>query len=452
MSLNYAEHEQIINQIERPGAERNVLAIILNNPDKIYDVATLLKEDDFNSSVNQFIYKIMLRLSEKGIEVTVPNILAVSKGNDVLGTSGEEYLRRIAMSNTSNIDLDYNVRLVSTASIRRKAYREALNVIEDCLDDKKYVDDATSLVSKQQQRFMELNLQTGDRVKQIGEGIDEWLDNIIENPNPIPGLKSGFPELDKAIGGFRPGRAYLFVARSKSRKSLLLNNFAINIAVRQKAPILYIDTEMDTEEDVRPRLWAILSGVDEEDIITGMYITEPWKVERVEKAKEVLKNIPFYHVYMPNYSPAQVVSLARKYHVKHNIQAIFFDYIKLPQDNNTGLQEYQLLGQILGRLKDVAGELKIPLLTAAQMNRSGIHIEKDEDFDSSVIGGSDRLLHNTSYLFYLWHKTPQRMMEDGGEDAGNMCLKLGESRHGGDYFGWLSAHPKNARIIEVQRV
>lgn len=134
--MNYAEHEQIINQIERPGAERNVLAIILNNPDKIYDVATLLKEDDFNSSVNQFIYKIMLRLSEKGIEVTVPNILAVSKGNDVLGTSGEEYLRRIAMSNTSNIDLDYNVRLVSTASIRRKAYREALNVIEDCLDDK----------------------------------------------------------------------------------------------------------------------------------------------------------------------------------------------------------------------------------------------------------------------------------------------------------------------------
>jgi len=41
--LNYAEHEQIINQIERPGAERNVLAIILNNPDKIYDVATLLE-------------------------------------------------------------------------------------------------------------------------------------------------------------------------------------------------------------------------------------------------------------------------------------------------------------------------------------------------------------------------------------------------------------------------
>ncbi len=451
-ATKYTTHQPIINQIERPGAERNVLAIILNDSNKIYDVGTHLREEDFNSSVNQFLYRVMLRLAEKGIEITVPNILAVSNKNDLLGQHGEEYLRRIAMSNVANINLDYNIQLVKVASLKRKAYKEALNVIHDCTNDN-IVDDANTLIGRQQQRFMDLSFQTGDRVLQIGDGIEEWLQDIIDNPTPIPGLRSGFPELDKAIGGFRPGRAYLFTARSKARKSLLLNNFAAHISVQEGYPILYLDTEMDTAEDVRPRIWAIISGVDEDDITTGMYLSDPFKKNRVEIAKEVLKNTPFYHAYIPNYNASQVVSLVRKHHIKNGIKAVFFDYIKMPQQYDSGLKEYQLLGQILGKLKDLAGELKIPLITAAQMNRSGIGLGgKNDEPDSGMIGASDRLLHNTSYLFYLWHKSPERIMEDGGPDAGNMCLMLGESRHGGNYYAWLDAHPKNARIIEVQKI
>lgn len=446
--IKYETHEPLIATIERPGAERNVLAYILKNPDAIYDVATVLKEKDFNNSLNRLLYQCMLRLSEKGIAVSTQNILAVTRGNDVLDKQGEEYLHRISQTDVSGIDFDYNVQLVLVASLKRQAYTEGLYLLNDCVDENLSPDDADSFIGRQQQRFMQLGLQTGDRVMQIADGVDEWLEEKKANPTPVPGLKSGFDELDAEIGGFRPGRLYVFAARSKSRKSILLNNFAIHIAAKQKVPILYLDTEMDTKEDVRPRLLAILSGVSENRITTGMFAQSPSELEAVNKAKEVLKETPFYHCYIPNFSTTQIVSLVRKYYIKYKLGALFFDYIKMPLKQTDNLKEYQLLGLLTATLKDLVGELQIPCITACQLNREGANTE---EINSTHIAGSDRILMNCSYLFYMWKKSPEDIAKDG-IDAGNMVLKLGESRHGGttgEYTAWLYAHPENARITEV---
>lgn len=451
--INPANHEAIINAIEHPGAERNVLACILRDNDKIYDVADKLKEEDFNNSINQVIYRVMLRLSEKGIATSKENILAVTRGNDILDKLGEEYLHRIAQVDTTGIDLEYNANLVLTASIKRKAYLAGLQLLKDCVDESFAPDDADTFIGQQQQRIMEISLESrSNKVQHVGHGLDEWFEKVVSNPTDIPGIRSGFPELDKAIGGFRPGRMYVFAARSKQGKSLLLNNFAAHIAINEGVPVLYLDTEMSLEEDVRPRLLAIVSGVDENLISTGMYTKDPEATEKVERAKEILKHTPIHHAYIPAFNTNQVLSIVRKHYVKDKIGALFFDYIKLPMNGGGGnLQEYQMLGLLTAALKDLGGELGIPVLTAAQLNRSAVDIDGDE-YNEGMVAGSDRILQNASYLFYFWRKTEQQMAEDGGEDTGNACLKLGESRHGGDYFGWLKAHPGNARIQELIRV
>ena len=453
--LRSASHEPIMNQIERPGAERNVLAYVLRNPDSIYDVASQLTEADFNNSLNKKIFQCMSRLSEKGVVSSVANILAVARANDILDQTGEEYLRRIGQTDVSGVDVDYNSKLVLVSSIKRQAYLQGLQLLNDCVDEDASPDDADTFIGNQQQRFMDLSLKSGDRAVHIAENIDEWLREKANNPNAIPGIKTGFTELDDAIGGFRPGRAYTFAARSKVGKSLLLNNFAIRMAVKEKIPILYLDTEMDTEEDVRPRLMAIISGVSEDAINNGTYTLDAKAKQEVEKARDILKETPFYHAYVPNFNVTQIASIVRKYYVKHKIQALFFDYIKTPtsQMSNGNVREYLLLGQIMATLKGLAGDLKIPVITACQLSRDAVVQGRSGDSpDETTVGGSDRILHNTSYLFYFWRKTPEQIIEDGGEEAGNLCLKLGQSRHGGDYFSWLKGHPTNARISEIMKL
>lgn len=445
-------HEPVISLIERPGAERNVLAYVINHPDSIYDVVSALEESDFNNSINQLLYKCMVMMVERGVQITIPNILGVLEGNNALDKAVEEYLRRIAQTNVGGVDLDYNIKLVKTTAIKRRAYEQGIHLLNDCVNDELLPDDASSFVGRQQQRFIDLGLTTGDRVMHIAHGLEEWLKNRSTNPNPIPGLRSGFPDLDQEIGGFQGGRAYLFAARTKNRKSILLNNFAVNVAVNEGAPILYLDTEMQTENDVRPRLLSILSGVDTEHIDTGMYSTNPESYDAVNKAARVMEKLPFYHAYIPNFTVSQVASIVRKYYIKNGIKALFFDYIKLPLSVGDGAKEYQLLGQMMAALKDLAGELNIPLIAAAQLNRKGEQLAEDGKPSDDMVGGSDRLIHNTSYLFYLWKKSEAQIAADGGEQSGNMCLHLGESRHGGDYFAWLNAHPRNARITEIMNL
>lgn len=448
--INIKRHEPIINNIERPGAERNVLAYILNKSDSIYDATTKLEESDFNNSLNRLIYRCMMGLAEKGVRVSVENILAITKSKGVLDKDGEEYLYRIAQTDISGIDFDHNVEQVLVASLKRRAYLQSLHVMKDCVDDKLDFDDAGSFVGRQQQRFMELGLEANDNVKQIGEGVFDWLEERAKNPTLVPGLSTGFPELDGVIGGFIPGRLYVFAGRAKSGKSLLLNNFATHICIAQDKPVLYIDTEMSTFEDVRPRILAIISGVSERDISNGMYIRNEEDREKVERAAKLLTHAPFYHTYMPNFSITKVLSLVRKYKVKYGIEALFFDYIKMPMSQSVNqLKEYQLLGLITSALKDVVGELGIPGITACQLNRNALHSDEPDEGD---VGGSDRILFNASYLFYLWQKDPERILEDGGIESGNMVLKLGASRHGGEYRAFLRRHESNARMWEVVKV
>lgn len=450
---NEKAHEPIINSIEHPGSERNILAYIIHNPDAVYDVVSKLREEDFNNTLNRLIYQVMCRLSEKGVPVTTENILAVTRGNSVLDKQGEEYLARISLVDATRIDLDHNINLVQAASVKRQAYRESLRVIKDCIEDED-TDDANDFIGRQQKRFIDLGMGViNDGVVHLGEGVKEWIEERKNNPNPVPGLSTGYKELDEAIGGLRKGRLYVWAARSKSRKSLMLTNIAAHIAYKTQVPILYLDTEMTSFEDVRPRILAIVSGVPEDEITKGTFVYNPQYVEAVKKAADIVEKGPFYHAYLPSFSTTQVSNIVRKYHLKYKIGIFFFDYIKMPLYGDSRLQEYQLLGQLTGVLKDLAGELGVPCVTAAQLNRGAVGVDGDneDDFDESMVAGSDRILHNASYLFYQWMKSPKRIAEDGVE-AGNLCVKLGHSRHGGEYFGWYKAHDSNARISEIMNV
>src|SRR5690606_39701294 len=91
-------------------------------------------------------------------------------------------------------------------------------------------------------------------------------------------------------------------------------------------------------------------------------------LEAVKKAADIVEKGPFYHAYLPSFSATQVSNIVRKYHLKYKIEAFFFDYIKMPLHGDSRLQEYQLLGQLTGVLKDLAGELEVPCVTAAQLN------------------------------------------------------------------------------------
>jgi hypothetical protein len=119
---------------------------------------------------------------------------------------------------------------------------------------------------------------------------------------------------------------------------------------------------------------------------------------------------------------------------------------------NPNVREYQVLGDITNMLKNkVAGLLNIPVLAYAQLNpRTANSVD---DMNSSFMSGSNRIVMFVNELSFLYKKTDEQINNDG-RDNGNLIWKLGETRNGGTYKGWIDYTIRQGvtRMIEVRNV
>ena len=450
--LDAQAHEIVINHIERLGAERNVIAYILRNPDSVYDILISLNEQDFNNTINKIIYGHMVNLTNKGIAISHATLTAVLKNHsDVKPEDIDSYIGTISKTNTQNLDIKYNCELVKRASVKRQTYQEALNILLDCTSEE-YSEGANVFLGRQEARLLDLSLKIDsiDNVEAFSETVDIFLEERAKNPKPIAGLQSNFAQMNQAIGGFEPGKLYVFAARAKTGKSALLTSICTHLSIcsEEKVPTLYIDTEMKGTE-VLSRILANLSGVKERDISNGMFSQSENDVEKVNRAKDLVESGLFYHVSMPQFDLAQLTSIIRKYYYSKGIRCVCFDYIKLPSSQSSNLQRDILLGKLTSGLKEMSSLLNIPILTACQLNRQGA--SAGADTDETMVRGSDEILFYANCLFLLRNKTDEEM-ESEGHELGNQVLTLAASRSGGDYIGWIDFEKNILRHKEIMNI
>ena len=114
--------------------------------------------------------------------------------------------------------------------------------------------------------------------------------------------------------------------------------------------------------------------------------------------------------------------------MQFGIVALFFDYIKIPsnQADFRTAQEYQKLGFFTSGLKDLAGILQIPVISACQANKEDVGSEGPNE---NNIGGSYRILQLASKLMFLYNKSEERIAKDGFQN-GNQQLYIKFQRNG----------------------
>jgi hypothetical protein len=158
--------------------------------------------------------------------------------------------------------------------------------------------------------------------------------------------------------------------------------------------------------------------VKEREIKHGGYTEETYN--KIKSAKKLIKKGLLFHEYLPGYSVDKVVSLYKKYKLQKDLGLIVFDYLKEPDSSSLDRQrkEYQILGDVTSKLKDLSGQLDIPAVTAVQLNR-------DHD-----IADSDRIARYGDVIA-LWSAREKEEIEAGGLDCGSHKLWIKDTRRGG---------------------
>ena len=431
----------MVHIINNPNSERSLLSLCLNNADLLVEVeSNEVYSQHFTIPAHRHIFTAMMYLYSKGTKPSPLSIMEVitdkKAKEEIENFGGLSYIEDMSLMEIDKSNLKIFCAKIKQTYARKELYDVCETAKNFMLSDESEKLNPSELVGQIENKLTEIanSAINETSVYKMGTDLQQRLEERAKQPTLVAGLQVGWTVFDRLTNGGQAGDLIIVCARAKMGKSVILTNWAKTFAIEDELPVLYIDTEMTSEEQ-EDRLVSMITQIPVQEIVTGLFAvdtengTAQEKIQKIKDAVQQIKNAPYYHVYMPNFSAEKVTALAKQYKAKFNIQALFMDYIKIPASQGNSLQqikEYQALGFFTSTLKDIAGTLKIPVYSAVQENRND---EKGTEKGAGNVAGSDRILQLATKLMFLYAKTEEQIERDSTL-LGNRQLKIAYQRNG----------------------
>ena len=431
----------MVHIINNPTSERSLLSICLNKPDKLVEVENAeVSSQHFTIPTHRHIFTSMMYLYSKGMKPTSLAIMEVitdkKAKEEIENFGGLSYIEDLTLMDVDESNLKIFCDKVKQTYARKEIYDVCEYAKNFMLSDESEILNPGELVGMVENKITEIanSAINETTVYRMGTDLQARLEERATRPTLVAGLQVGWTVFDRITNGGQAGDLIIVCARAKMGKSVVLTSWAKKLSIDDGLPVLYIDTEMTSEEQ-EDRLVSMITKIPVSEIVTGLFAidtehgTSKEKIAKIKEAIQQIKEAPYYHIYMPNFSSEKVMTLAKQYKAKHNIQALFMDYIKIPASQGGSLQqvkEYQALGFFTSTLKDIAGMLKIPVYSAVQENRND---EKGTEKGAGNVAGSDRILQLATKLMFLYAKTDEQIARDSVL-LGNRQIKIAYQRNG----------------------
>lgn len=222
------------------------------------------------------------------------------------------------------------------------------------------------------------------------KSVDKVYDDIISKwelsgKSKSVGLPTVWPGLQKHIGGYRPGKVYIFGARPGAGKSTFMMNEAYNLAsLGHRVSIASL--EMD-EGDLRGRILATDADKSAFGLDTGMYINCDYQELRrlgKEHAKVPLRINDDAHMPIE-----KLVAWMNFEAIKHKSEFIAIDYLQII--SGSGKRNESRNMEVTGHMAKIcraAKSIAVPTLLLSQLSRKSPHEKRPPDLHDLRDSGS----------------------------------------------------------------
>ena len=353
-------------------AEQACLGSALLSKDAMYSVLSSIHEDDFFEGRHQLIYRAIDNLRVRGVNVdtlTCAEELLNLKELDNIG--GVEYLQLCCDSMVAFANLDHYINIVNDQSTLRKLLEtirqidfkyhseEIENINDFILKSEELIKDAT------ERRRVSTFKKTRDVAVEV-EGIIKSTKELGEDE--VTGLNTGYEDINKVTQGFQISNLVILAARPAVGKTALALNFAYRAATRAKKPVAIFSLEMSSELLVR-RLIASESLIPLKNLSTGQLNGEQ-RLKLSDAVKRV-GSAPIYIDDTPGNKLMDIIAKSRKLQATEpELGLIVVDYLGLVETSgNKGDSRQEEVRKISLALKQLAMELKVPVLALSQLSR-----------------------------------------------------------------------------------
>lgn len=214
-----------------------------------------------------------------------------------------------------------------------------------------------------------------DSASIVGDFVSDV--ELLASGQKKPGIQTGFIDLDDLCGGLVPGDSIVVAARTSVGKTAFMCNLVMNCGV----PSGVVSGEQ-TDKALMRRMVAKVGGISMHNLKTGKLNQGEW--ERLRKAQETIRQTPLHIVDKARPSILEVEQYARTMHWNHGIKILFVDYLQLISNSAYPNDRRLQVADISARLKKLARDLNIPVVTLAQLNRGAVdHTPRISDLKES---------------------------------------------------------------------
>lgn len=356
-------------------AEEALLGALLIDPDEFLTVAAFLNNDDFFLKRHEYIWIALSRLQERNDTMDYITISQELSDMDVLyEIGGQAYLTSLINKTPTSVNAVTYGRIVERTSIRRRLMKAADEIYKLAINEEMSIDRVIS--DAEQELFSVSDNQIKREFVPMWDAISAYYDEMEKNlasGEGLVGLPTGFKALDGLLGGFQKSDLIVFAGRPGMGKTSWLLTVALN-AARWGARVALFTMEMGVEQMIQ-RFISMETGIRIQQLRTAdISLSEH---SRFTEAVGRIANLPIFIDDTPAITPIEMRTKCRRLQHEYGLDLVMVDYMQLMSAGkayeNNRVQEISYISR---SLKELARELNVTMLSAAQLSRA---VEQRQD-------------------------------------------------------------------------
>ncbi|MEN8126813.1 MAG: replicative DNA helicase [Planctomycetota bacterium] len=410
-----------------PEAEAAVLGSMLLDRECIGDVVESIHADSFSLTEHRILFDAILSLYENNSEIDLVLLRdELKKRKSLEAVGGVDYLVRIAESVPSASNAAYYANIVKEKAMLRELVHACGEILHEACEEAGDVGDKLDVAEK---RIFEVTeKKISGSVTPVKDLITQAFENIESRKggDGITGVPTGFMELDHMLCGLQKGEMVIVAGRPSMGKTSFALNIAENIGVKESLPVVIFSLEMSKQQLVE-RFLCSRSKVDAQMVRKGMLSTED--MGELTRAGGELYEKPIFIDDTPGLTPLMIRAKCRRLKSRHDIQAIFIDYMQLMSLGGRVESRQQEISTISRYLKSLARELDVPVVVLSQLNRAAEGRQGHRPFMSDL-RESGSIEQDADVIILLHREDYYHRGETDWEDTNTAEVIVAKQRNG----------------------
>lgn len=335
--------------------------------DAILGVSEFLRAEHFYNHNYGLVYEAMTRLYEERSPIDIVTVSGKLKESKALKTiGGKTFLSKLANEVPTSANVESYGRMIKALSAKRELISAAGRISESAFDESVPAEQLLDMAEQEVYALSQKHMKSvPSSIKEVLTASFDRLDELQKRGSGLRGVPTGFHQLDSLLAGMQDSNLIILAARPGVGKTAFGLNIARHVAVEEKLPTCIFSLEMSKEELV-DRLLVRQGLIDAWKLKTGQLSDDDFT--SLSEAMGVLAEAPLYIDDTPGLSVTELRTKARRLQADKGIKFIIVDYLQLMHGRSRD-NRVQEVSEISQGLKNLARELRIPILAAAQLNR-----------------------------------------------------------------------------------